>query len=429
MNKATAISYITIALIIFCVTPIKDADAQQGDEATRRCLAEVRETMGREEIKQLGTGDQKKVAELCKQGDVKRATKYVMQIGASKRCTRGLNAHIKNNNLDVAKEIRSRAYSTCRQGDLRKAIAVVSGSPTKEPVAPAEIISFVATKSKVKKGGSVTLSWRTANANTVMLGRAGTKDFKNVQTSGSQSVSPDKTTTYVLMAGRSTKGPTKMESKKIQVSVISDPQIFRFSASPSTIRKGLKTKLTWDVYGADRVTLNGTPVSPRGDKVVSPERTKNYTLMARTGDKVIKEHANVHVSPFPPPKLSTAFHSVELCKKVNKSGESYRCVSPDGPFWRGNDIHVIVRFKNLPKGRHKVERVIYDSGVFGSGKWKRIHREKSSFQNTRTGYAEITFKIPSVGKGVRKLELVLDDKKNTRSDIRYCVECPGHDEW
>lgn len=429
MNQAVAISYITLAISIVCVTSIEDAVAQQADEATRRCLAEVRETMGREEIKQLDAGDQKKVAEYCKQGDVNRATRYVMVIGAYQRCMRDLDAHIENNNLDVAQDVRSRAYSTCRRGDLRKAIEVVAGSSTREPAAPAEIISFVASNSKVRKGDSVALSWRTANANTVMLGRAGTGDFRNVQASGSQSVSPDKTTTYVLMAGQSTKGPAKMESKTLEISVITDPVIARFDASPPTIRQGLKSKLTWDVYDADRVTLDGSPVSPRGDRVVSPKRTTNYTLMAWTGDKDIKGQVRVRVSPFPPPKLSPAFQSVELCKEVDESGDSYRCVSPDGPFWRGDEIHVVVRFKNLPSGRHKLERVIYGSGVFGSDKWKTIHREEGSFSSPRTGYGEITFQISNLGQGVRKLELVLDDKQNTRSDIRYCVECPGHDEW
>ena len=223
MNHPAAISYITRILIVVFVTSIEDAVAQQADEVTRRCLGEVRETMEREEIKQLAEGDQNKVTEYCNQGDVKRATRYVMLIGAYRRCTLDLDTHIENNNLDVAADVRSRAYSICREGNLQKAIEVVAASPTKEPTAPAEIISFVASNSTVERGGSVTLSWQTANANTVMLGRAGTEDFRTVQASGSQSLSPDKTTIYVLMAGRSTTGPTKMESKTLQIQVSATP--------------------------------------------------------------------------------------------------------------------------------------------------------------------------------------------------------------
>lgn len=429
MKQATMIGYITLFFIVLLVTSIEDAVAQQVDELTRQCLTEVREIMKREGFKQLGAADQRKVSEYCKQGEVKRAIRLVRAIGTSRRCTRDLNDHIKHNNLDVDKGLLGRAYRSCRRGDLQKAIEVVDGAPTKVPAAPAEIISFVASTSKVKKGSSVTLSWRTANAHTVMLGRVGANDFQNVPTSGSRSVSPDKTTTYVLMVGQSTKGPTKMKSKTLQVGIIHDPVIGRFYASPSTIRRGLESKLTWEVYAADDVTLNGIPVPPIGEKTVSPKRTKNYTLMVRTGDKIIKEHYTVHVSPFYPPKLSPAFYSVELCQKIDNSGKSFRCISPDGPFWKGNKIHVIVRFKDLSRGQHKVERIIYNSGIFGSDKWKRIHREESSFQNPRRGYAEITFEIPSLVKGILELKLVLDNKKNTKSVVRYCIECPGHDEW
>ena len=86
--------------------------------------------------------------------------------------------------------------------------------------ARAEIISFVATNNTVTKGGSVTLSWQTADADTVLLGRAATKDFRSVPVSGSESVSPDKTTTYVLMASRKTTGPTTVASKKVEIQVI-----------------------------------------------------------------------------------------------------------------------------------------------------------------------------------------------------------------
>lgn len=221
MNQATMISYITLAFIVLLVTSFEDAVA----ESTRQCLAEVREVMVREGIKQLGAGDQKRVNENCKQGDLNSATKYVKRIGAYKRCTQYLNDHIKNNNLDVDTKTLNRARGICRRGDLQKAIEVVAaGAPTKKPaIEPPEIISFVASSSNIKKGGAVTLSWRTANANTVMLSGYGGKDIRRVKTSGSQSVKPDKTTTYVLMAGQQAKGPTAMEEKLLKVTVSTSP--------------------------------------------------------------------------------------------------------------------------------------------------------------------------------------------------------------
>lgn len=175
-------------------------------------------------IKQLYAADQKRVNKSCKQGDVSSAIRYIEQISVYKRCVRDLDAHIKNTLLHVNRDLHNRAKSQCRQGDLRKAIAEVSVAPTKIPVTPAEIISFAANTGQVNKGSSVTLSWRTSNANTVMLGRYGENDLQKVQTSGSRSFSPDQTTTYILMVGQSTSGPTTMKSKTLQVVVSTPPK-------------------------------------------------------------------------------------------------------------------------------------------------------------------------------------------------------------
>ncbi len=224
MKITTTIVYITLALSVSVFTSLEYAVAEQADGTTRRCLEMVRETMTREEIKQLYKGDQKRVNESCEQGDIKSAINFVELLGAYNRCVRELDKHIKNNNLDVAKDLHHRAMSQCRRGDFRKAIEVVDVVATKIPATPVEIISFVANTGVVIKGGSITLSWRTANANTVMLGRQGANDFKKVQASGSLLVSPDISTTYVLMAGNSTTGPTAMTSETLRIVVDAAPK-------------------------------------------------------------------------------------------------------------------------------------------------------------------------------------------------------------
>ena len=224
MKLAIIISYFTLTFSLIVLASTGVANAQQTDEKTRRCFFEVNEIMIRVGIKQLYKGDQNRVNELCKQGDVDRATKFVAWIGAFKRCRRDLDAYIINNKLDVEKKVLNSASIECRRGNNQRAIEIVSEAPKKVPATPAEIISFTANTNKVKKGSSVTLTWHTANANTVVLGRYGINDFQNVQASGSQLVSPDKTTTYVLMAGQSTKkGATAMQSRKFEVTVITPP--------------------------------------------------------------------------------------------------------------------------------------------------------------------------------------------------------------
>jgi hypothetical protein len=425
--------FAVVGVAVFGFSPA--AFAQQSGDSERQCLAEVRETMVREQVKQLDPKMRQSVTELCKLGNTGRATGMVTAVGAYQRCTQGVDAHITDNNLDVAKDVRSQAYGACRGGDLKQALRVVAGSPTKELAGEAEIVSFVASSGKIKKGNSVTLSWQTSNATLIIFGRidpsdkAGISDRRTVAASGSLPVTPDKTTTYVLMAANTAKGAAPMQSRKLEVQVSGPPNIFRFQAGPSTVRRGTKSTLNWDVYDAEKVTLNGAPVAARGDRTVTPQRTTGYVLKAQSGDEVVEEHATIHVSPFPPATLSSPFKSIELCQEVDRSGASFRCVHSDGPFWGGKKVFVIVRFSRLARGPHRVRQAIYDSGVFGNGKWKGIHRSEQSFNSSKPGYAEISFEIPNPGKGVRKLELVLDDDKSTRSETRYCVECPGHDEW
>ena len=196
------------------------AFAQSGD-SERRCLAEVSETMVRVQIKQLEPEIEEAVAGLCELGNTRRATRMVMAVGASQRCKQGVDTHIADNNLDVAEDARSRAYEACRGGNLKTALRFVVGSPTKAPAAPPEITSFVASSATVNKGGTVTLSWRTSNADKVTLSEknpaGGIINPRDVSGSGSQSVSPDRTTTYILLARRA--GTTRADFKQVQIQV------------------------------------------------------------------------------------------------------------------------------------------------------------------------------------------------------------------
>ncbi len=287
-----------------------------------------------------------------------------------------------------------------------------------------KIISFTSSNNIVEKGEFVTLSWQTENASKVMLGRAGSADFHEVPMSGSETILIDKTSTYVLMASpKSSKGPTKVESKKVKIEVTkNEPVIGSFYASHPTIRRGIKSKLLWKVFGADQVTLNGEPVQAIGDKIVSPMRAKSYVLRAQTGEKVVEENLSIYVTPFGAPKLSNPIVSLELCKDIDTIGGYSRCISSDGPFYTGDIIYLMARFKNLPKGKHKVKRITY-KGFFGNDKWTKTHQEESSFENPGKGERFMIFSIVNLGEGAKKLKIIFDDKKETSSEIIYCIDC------
>jgi len=289
---------------------------------------------------------------------------------------------------------------------------------------PVKIMSFSSTENNVEKGETVTLSWQTENASKVRLGKVKSTDFHEVPATGSETVTIDRTSTYVLMASpKSLKGPTKVESKKIKIEVTNiEPVIGNFYANHPTIRRGIQSKLYWKVFGANQVTLNDEPVQAIGDKIVSPIRTTKYVLKAQTGDKIVEEVIGIYVTPFAAPILSEPIYRLELCKQIDTNNGYSKCISSDGPFTTGDEIFLMARFKNLPIGNYSVKRITY-KGLFGKDKWTKAHQEESAFENPGNGEGLITFPIINLGEGVKKLEIIFNDKKETISEIIYCIDC------
>lgn len=293
----------------------------------------------------------------------------------------------------------------------------------KSSLEPVQIVSFESNKAKVARGESIKLTWETLNAGQVVIRRGGTNELKEVEASGSMQVSVDKTTTFYLMTSRpNPKGPSVVEAKNIKITVVNkEPIIGNFHASFTTIRRGIKSKLFWNTYGAEYVSLNGESVKLNGDKVVSPIKTTRYTIKVQAGNNISEEHVVIYVTPFAAPNVSFPFYSLELCKDVDTNNGFTRCISSDGPFNTGDKIYLIARFKNLPIGKHSLKRTTYN-GVFGTNKWTKVHQEESSFENTKTE-GVITFLVANLGEGTKKLKLNLNNQ-NISSEIVYCIDCP-----
>ncbi len=72
--------------------------------------------------------------------------------------------------------------------------------------------------------------------------------------------------------------------------------IAAFSADRMLIETGQSTTLTWMVYGAETVTLNGAPVDTSGTLVIQPAETTTYTLLAtKRGEPDVTETASLKV--------------------------------------------------------------------------------------------------------------------------------------
>ena len=143
-----------------------------------------------------------------------------------------------------------------------------------------QILFFIADPKQIVAGQPVTLSWRTINADTVNISGIG-----NVATSGSLSVSPTTTTTYVLTARNSVND----ETSSVTVAVIGLPTqvlVFGCAATPSTISPGQSATLAWSSVNAQNVVI--TPgigaVANSGTITVKPSETTTYTVRATGGD-------------------------------------------------------------------------------------------------------------------------------------------------
>ncbi|MCU1338526.1 MAG: OmpA/MotB domain protein [Bryobacterales bacterium] len=160
----------------------------------------------------------------------------------------------------------------------------------------AQILFFTADPKQTIAGQSVTLSWRTLNADTANIAGIG-----NVAVNGSLSVSPRQTTTYTLTA----RNNVNDESSSVTVSVIAVPTdvfLFGCAATPSTISAGQSSTLSWTSANADSVSISpGIGAVPKtGTFAVTPAQTTTYTVTATGGGKTTSCSIAVTVgSPLP----------------------------------------------------------------------------------------------------------------------------------
>ena len=157
------------------------------------------------------------------------------------------------------------------------------------------INSFTSGTSTVEQGQSTTLTWSTSNASSVTI----TPGIGTVSLSGSTTVVPGNTTTYILTAA-GTSGSTVSNSITVNVT----PRVVpTFSSSLTNIQSGQPATLSWNAPSATLVTISGVGTfSAAGSTQVSPDRTTTYTLTATYIDGTTQT-ASVMVNVEQPPYL------------------------------------------------------------------------------------------------------------------------------
>jgi hypothetical protein len=158
--------------------------------------------------------------------------------------------------------------------------------------APPQVLSFEANPQSVLPGESSTLSWQTSNADSVTIDQG----VGSVPTSGSASVSPSAQTTYTLTATNANGSVTRQVT--VSVSALPVPVINSFTATPTTIQEGGSSTLSWNVSGADSVSIDqgiGTVSSTTGSTDVSPSANVTYNLTATNSSGSVTASVSVTV--------------------------------------------------------------------------------------------------------------------------------------
>ena len=203
----------------------------------------------------------------------------------------------KNGSRNVS-PTRTTQYRLTARGPGGEATATTT--ITVEDLPAAQFLTCTATPANILAGESATITYTTANADTVSISGIG-----DVATAGNRVVSPTANTTYTLTANNA-RGPVTCQVT-VQVMPRGEaPRVVNFAANPTTITAGQASTLTWSVDNADTVTITtlGT-VAARGSSDVRPTTTTTYTLTATNRFGSSNATATVTVNPVVTPPTTT----------------------------------------------------------------------------------------------------------------------------
>ncbi|MDQ2732287.1 MAG: hypothetical protein M3Y56_11555 [Armatimonadota bacterium] len=207
------------------------------------------------------------------------------------------------------------------------------------PLPPPMISLFQARPTTINSGHPTVLTWKVANAQTLMLAPL---DKQIDPALPSLEVSPTQTVTYTLVA----KNSSGTASRSASVTVIpapdpSAPKVAMFSVTPAVVHEGQPVTLSWDVTGAASVLVSGFgPVETQGSRTFQAERTTRFTLTASSPSGA-QTGGQADVTVLPPPvvllfearplTIKSGGKAMLLWKVQNADNVSIEGLGPVGP--------------------------------------------------------------------------------------------------
>jgi phospholipase C len=146
-------------------------------------------------------------------------------------------------------------------------------------VTAAPTVSITANPTSVRAGTASTLVVSASNATQVVVSGSDGSSYTLTAAGGTQSVTPNTTTTYTATAG----GPGGTNSATATVTVTAAVPTVTLTANPTTVTTGNSSTLTVTATGATQVTISGSDGSnyslpaAGGTQSVSPTSNTTYT--------------------------------------------------------------------------------------------------------------------------------------------------------
>lgn len=162
----------------------------------------------------------------------------------------------------------------------RSAVLVVNPAPI--------VINIDANPAVLMSGGSALLRWSINGATNISIDQG----IGNVQSNGTQLISPTQTTTYTITASNTSGSLTKSVTVAVNPPIVAD-----LSVNPSKINVGQSATLTWNITGADSATIDQGigDVPAAGSRIVTPYSTTSYTLIAKSSCCIVSKAVIVNV--------------------------------------------------------------------------------------------------------------------------------------
>ncbi len=197
----------------------------------------------------------------------------------------------------VVSPTNTTTYTLTATKDARTVTCPVTVTVTDVPTPLTPICnSFTANSSTINRGQSSVLTWNTTNVNSVSINNA----IGSVGVDGNVTVSPLQTITYTLTGiganNKQVSCPVTVTVNQPDASITCAANV-NFSASPTSIREGNSSSLTWDTTGVTSVRINNGVNSTNldGSETVSPRSDTTYTLTATKGNETINCPVTINV--------------------------------------------------------------------------------------------------------------------------------------